>query len=59
MTKYLYKGILIMDYGKVKILNPDNKDNRICRTIKAQVGRNSLANFLRNDGAWGDRSYSL
>lgn len=52
LTSFTINDVVVLNYGGIMIINPD-KDVRVCRTIKAQVRKNSLANFTHPDGTWG------
>ena len=45
-------GVTLIKDENIIIINPDDNDNRLCRTIKAQVSRNGLCNFFHK-GTFG------
>ena len=46
------QGIVVVGSGKIKVINPDSTDERICRTLKSQYFKNSLANIFHH-GSFG------
>ena len=48
----LDKDVVFIKYENVIVVNPD-KDNRLCKTLKAQYCRTALSNIFYNDGTFG------
>ena len=44
--------VTINNYGYIYIVNPDDNDNNISRTIKAQYWKNSISNIFHK-GTFG------
>lgn len=45
-------NVVITNYGKLIVINPDSTDERISRTIKAQYYKNGIDNIFRQ-GTFG------